>query len=108
MGLGPLVFSMSGMTLSENPEPIASSRHSWGDDTSLVQTVVETLEAATGQPSESLAPLHHYVDVDALETVFGPRPNGVGRSVAGQISFTVAEHEVVVESDGRVLVRSDE
>ena len=108
MGVGHVSYRMSGMTLSENPEAIVSARHSWDDDKSLVQTVVETLEAATGRPSESLAPLHHYVDAEALETVFGPRPNGVERSVTGQISFAVAEHEVVVESDGRVLVRSGE
>ncbi len=70
----------------------------------LVQTIVETMSSASGQSPEELPPLHHVVDVDALESIFGPRGDGQLRPVTGEISFVYEDYEVVVKSHGRVLV----
>lgn len=71
---------------------------------SLVHTIIETLSSASGRSPEDIQPLHHVVDVDALEAIFGPRGDGQLRSVTGEISFVVDDHEVVVKSHGRVLI----
>ncbi|MFB9806393.1 HalOD1 output domain-containing protein [Haladaptatus pallidirubidus] len=99
---------MNETVLREEPEPLASAQYSWGGEMTLVHTIVETLASATGQSPENLPPLHNAVDVDALESIFGPRGNGQHRPVTGEISFLVEEHEIVVKSHGRVLVRPAE
>ncbi|WP_227376769.1 HalOD1 output domain-containing protein [Haladaptatus halobius] len=66
--------------------------------------MVETLASATGQSPEDIPPLHHAVDVDALEAIFGPRADGHLRPLTGTISFVVGDHEVEVLSHGRVVV----
>ncbi|WP_423744668.1 HalOD1 output domain-containing protein (plasmid) [Haladaptatus sp. SPP-AMP-3] len=96
---------MNDPVLPGTPEPVASAQYSWGGEMTLVQTIVETLSSASGRAPEELPPLHHVVDVDALETIFGPRGDGQLRPVTGEISFVVENHEVVVKSHGRVLVR---
>ncbi|WP_049970340.1 HalOD1 output domain-containing protein [Haladaptatus cibarius] len=101
-------MSVNQTVLREEPEPVASAQYSWGGEMTLVHTIVETLASATGQSPEDLPPLHNAVDVDALESIFGPRGNGQHRAVTGEISFLIEEHEVVVKSHGRVLVRSAE
>ncbi|MGA9399592.1 HalOD1 output domain-containing protein [Haladaptatus sp.] len=90
--------------LKGTSDPVASAQYSWGGEMTLVQTIVETMSSVSGRSPEELPPLHHVVDVDALESVFGPRGNGQHRSVTGEISFMYEEYEVVVESQGRVLV----
>ncbi len=72
----------------------------------LVHTIVETLASATGRPPEDIPPLHHVFDVDALESIFGPRENGQLRPLTRSISFVVDDHEIEVQSHGRVIVRS--
>ncbi|WP_327052073.1 HalOD1 output domain-containing protein [Halomicrococcus gelatinilyticus] len=80
-------------------------QHSWNDETSLVETVVRALVAATDDPPESFTPIHRCVDVDALERIFAPRPDGTPRPDTAATTFTVDGHEVLVESGGRVAVR---
>ena len=96
---------MSTNTMQDDSEPVVSAQHSWGGETTLVQTVVEALASATNENLAEMEPLHHFVDVDALESIFEPRTNGQLRAVSGEVSFTVDDFEVVVESGGRVLVR---
>jgi hypothetical protein len=95
---------MSDPVIRRTTEPVASAQYSWGDETTLVQTIIETLSSASGLAPEQLPPLHHVVDVDALEAIFGPRCDGKLRSVTGEVSFLYQEHEVVVKSHGGVLV----
>lgn len=96
---------MSESVLQGRPEPIASAQYSWDGEPTLVQTIVETIASASGRNFEDLPPLHNVVDVDALETIFGPRADGQLRPVTGAISFEYADYEVTVEGHGRVLVR---
>ncbi|WP_266077706.1 HalOD1 output domain-containing protein [Haladaptatus caseinilyticus] len=98
-------MSVNETVLREEPEPLASAQYSWGGEMTLIHTIVETLSSATGRSAEELPPLHNAVDVDALESIFGPRGNGQLRTVTGEISFHVDNHEVVVKSHGRVVVR---
>ncbi|WP_458204835.1 HalOD1 output domain-containing protein [Haladaptatus sp. NG-SE-30] len=96
---------MNDSVFRDYPEPVASAQYSWGGEMTLVHTIVETLASATGQSPEDIPPLHDVIDVDALETIFGPRENGEMRPLTGTISFVVCDHEVEVQSHGRVLVR---
>ncbi|MFH5798898.1 HalOD1 output domain-containing protein [Haladaptatus sp. CMAA 1911] len=95
---------MSDPIIQRTSEPVASAQYSWGGEMTLVQTIVETFSSASGLAPEELPPLHHVVDVDALESIFGPRCDGQLRSVTGEVSFNYQDHEVVVKSHGRVLV----
>ncbi len=103
-----LPLSVNETVLREEPEPVASAQYSWGGEMTLVHTIVETLASATGRSPEELLHLHNAVDVDALESIFGPRGNGQLSPVTGEISFLVDDHEVVVKSHGRVLIRPAE
>ncbi len=97
--------SVSQPVLRNRPEPVASAQYSWGGEMTLVHTIVETLASATEKSPDEIPPLHHVVDVDALESIFGPRGNGELRPVTGEVTFEVCDHEVEVQSHGRVLVR---
>lgn len=104
MDIAPAPTNVSSNTFTDEPEPVVSTQHSWGGETTLVQTVVEALSSARSETPDELEPLHYFVDVDALESIFEPRPNGKLRTVTGEVSFTVGDFEVVVESGGRVVV----
>ncbi|MUW13527.1 hypothetical protein GJ633_01840 [Halorubrum sp. CBA1125] len=60
--------------------------------------VIETVADATGREPLALATLYDFIDSDALDSLF--------RSSDGEVSvsFTYAEHEVTVHSDGEVAV----
>jgi hypothetical protein len=99
------VPSMSRPRSTDESEWVAAHQHSWNDETSLVETVVRALVAATDDPPESFTPIHRCVDVDALERIFAPRPDGTPRPDTAATTFVVDDHEVLVESSGRVAVR---
>jgi hypothetical protein len=77
--------------------------HDWQESPSLVVTIMEGLERVSGRSSDSFAPLHETIDVDALEALFAPRSGGASRG-PGKVSFELADFEVVVTSEGTVLV----
>lgn len=59
--------------------------------------VVEVARAEGVDPMEMDERLHDWIDPDALEAV-------VGSMEYGHVEFTMAGHEVCVQSNGRVLV----
>ncbi|MFD1514032.1 HalOD1 output domain-containing protein [Halomarina rubra] len=69
---------------------------------SLVVAVVEALATARDVDPLDLPPLHDYVDVDALSTLFRT-PAGTDRG-NGWVTFPVERHEVRVSDDGSVAV----
>lgn len=70
----------------------------------VATTVVEAVAEATGiDPLKLDTRLYDVVDPDGLEKLFGKRPDGTIRT-GGELTFRLAECEVVVYSEGRVVV----
>lgn len=67
--------------------------------------VVTTVAEANGVEPTELPPLYYAVDPDALDQLFQPPVRGSGRA-AGEVRFTFAGCEVVVDGDARVTVAS--
>ena len=42
--------------------------------------VVEALEAVADRSTNEIEPLHHRIDIEALDRLFRPRPNGHSRA----------------------------
>lgn len=84
--------------------------HDFESDTSLSFAILEAIEElsrtdTTGH-DESLS---EYVDPDALDSLFAPRLDGTPRAEGGSVSLSLYDHDVVVHSDGHIIVsRSDE
>lgn len=70
----------------------------------LTTTIVEAVAEATGiDPLKLDTRLYDVVDPDGLEQVFRKRGDGTIRT-GGELTFTIAECEVTVYSEGRVVV----
>ena len=82
----------------------APHRHSydWSEAEGVATAVVEAIAETTGAGVTAFA-LSEYVDPDALNALFRPRPNGAPRAT-GRVSFPVEGHRVVVRADGEILV----
>ncbi|RQH03036.1 HalOD1 output domain-containing protein [Natrarchaeobius oligotrophus] len=75
------------------------------------RAVVESVARAEGVPPEELRPpeyepLHAVVDPDALDSLFGTRPDGRRRS-GGSVSFIYCGYDVTIEANGSVTLESD-
>ncbi|MFC4360019.1 HalOD1 output domain-containing protein [Halobium salinum] len=70
----------------------------------LGTAVVEAVAEATGiDPLKLDTRLYDVVDPDGLEQVFGKKADGAIRT-GGRLTFELAECEVTVYSEGRVVV----
>lgn len=69
-----------------------------GEGEQLGQAVVLTVADALGCDPVDVPPLHETVDLDALESLFGPQYDGTVRT-GGRVAFLHGECEVVVEPD---------
>jgi hypothetical protein len=73
------------------------------NDGPIGSAVVEALAAVEGvDPKDLDVRLYDSIDGDALEVLYR---TAVERGERLRVAFTIAEYEVVVESDGRVIVR---
>lgn len=81
------------------------AEHDWDGDTSLSVTLVAALaEIADADPTD-LEPLGTYIDPDALDGLFRPRP-GSQRTDAGRLELTFDGYRVTVYADGEIVVRA--
>lgn len=71
--------------------------------TSPSQAVVETVAAAVGDSQAEIDPLYEYVDPDGLNALVRSDVEPCDEVV---VSFVMADYEVDVHGDGRVIVRS--
>lgn len=89
----------------EDSSNVHQTVHDSEDDGTLVKTVLEALENASGLPIDEMSVrLYDSIDPDALDAIFAPTRNGPGRD-RGYVSFSVGEFAVTVHADGRVFVR---
>jgi hypothetical protein len=71
----------------------------------LTETVILAVARAAGvEPVDLETPLHESLDPDALNALFRPRPDGSRRSPGSRLQFRTNGFEVVVSSDGTVIV----
>lgn len=88
---------------TESPERY-HVQYEWTDPEPLSTVVVRLVAAVTDTDPLELEPLRDRVDPDALDELFAPTVDGRTRSL-GQVSFPLAEHQVVVSGDGEIEVR---
>lgn len=72
-------------------------------DDSIVIEVIRAVAVCANRKPENLPPLDDTVDPDALEAIFGPRPDGTPRR-GGQLEFSYAGCRVSVMADQAVEV----
>lgn len=70
----------------------------------LVSEVIRTVAAYADKEPEDLPPLNEVIDADALEALFGPRPDGTARQATGEVRFQYAGFLVCVAADGQVAL----
>lgn len=68
-----------------------------------VTVVAAVAEAVDADPTEVMVPVYERVDPDALDAIFGDRPDGTPRTEA-HVTFDVWDLRVVVHADGHVYV----
>ncbi|WP_137284253.1 HalOD1 output domain-containing protein [Halorussus salinisoli] len=101
----PESFVATAVELGNYSSNVSQAFYDADGDETLVQTVLEALEAASECPSDELKVcLYDAVDPDALEAVFRPTRNGPPRD-AGRVSFSVGEFAVDVHANGHVFAR---
>lgn len=72
-------------------------------DLPLSVLVCEAVEEVSGASTDEIEPLGHYIDVEALDGLFGDRWNGQPRS-EGEVTFPMDDYVITVVADGRVIV----
>lgn len=72
-----------------------------GEHESVTTAVLRAVSAVTGMQPDPLHPLYEVVDPDALDALFGRRPNGVPRT-GGRLSFNYSRCRITID-DGEVL-----
>jgi hypothetical protein len=65
-------------------------------------TVLAVEEVADAR-MEKMTPLQESIDPDALDAIFGPRPDGTSRTDLS-VTFQFEGYEVTVESDGTIIL----
>lgn len=70
---------------------------------STAREVIRAVAVRANEDPETLPPLNHVIDPDALEEVFGPRLNGMPRS-GGSLVFHYACHRVKITENREVVV----
>lgn len=83
--------------------------HDFDDDTALTSTILELIDQLSDEDDPELnGSLNDYVDPDALNALFQPRFDGTPREGSGQVSLSVFGFDIVVHSDGHVVVYEPE
>lgn len=89
----------------EYREDTNSYHTSFGEgDESPSMVVVSTIAAVSGRSFVDLPPLYTAVDPEALETLVAGEESGPDREEV-EVTFTYADYEISVDSDGEVEVR---
>lgn len=86
-------------------EPPVRIRHTWSDSDCPSAAVIEATAATTDREPTSMAPLHQYVDPDALNALMTPRTNGTTNDI--RVSFTYGDVTVQIDSSGWVEIQPD-
>lgn len=82
-------------------------QHDMEGDRPLSTTLITALaDVADVDPLATQQLLYDVLDPDALNALFEPRRDGTPRP-NGSVSFSIYGHNVVVESDGQITIRSE-
>lgn len=80
------------------------AQHDFGGPATLSTTLIHALSDVTGvDGTNAERSLYDFVDPDALDNLFKPKPDGTPRA-NGQVSFTIWGYPVTVDSTGRIAI----
>lgn len=71
---------------------------------SASRILLTTVASLADTSPEDLPVLHDVIDTEALDALFQPRPDGTVRPADRTISFTYADYEVRIHSDGIIAL----
>lgn len=92
-----------GRTIKYDPQSDAYYRqYDWADEKSLTVVTVKTVAAVTDRNATDIE-MFERINPDALEALFEPATDEV-RSDTGGVWFTLAEHTVIVHSNGLIEI----
>ena len=84
--------------------PVHEAHHDPTGEGALSATVIEAVAAAKGvDPTDCDLKLYEAVDLEALDALF----EGRSRDGRWRFEFSIGDHLVVVEGDGRITVCQD-
>ena len=66
--------------------------------------VAVALEEVADRPTNEIEPLHHSINVDALDQLFQPCANGWPRT-EGEVTFTVGEYRITVTAQKQIVIK---
>ena len=85
------------------PQPFLYT-HDFGGPANITTTLAHAIADVTGgDVTPAGFTLYDYVDPDALDQLFKPKPDGTLR-MDGRLTFTVWGYQVTVHSDGRIAI----
>lgn len=79
--------------------------HQWQGDTTVSETIVTAVAEHAGVGHESLPPMGHSINPDALDTLFEAGPESA--PAPGCVTFSYYGYTVVVRSTGQILLREN-
>ncbi|ODR79566.1 hypothetical protein BG842_06585 [Haladaptatus sp. W1] len=95
------------MTLPEDRvgyDPETKTYYAQFDTATLIPTIIQSVAAVTGKPSQELDPLYEVIDPDALEKLFdNPRHNSPEHEGV-YVSFKFASCKLSVSWDGEIRI----
>ncbi|QSG03030.1 HalOD1 output domain-containing protein [Natranaeroarchaeum sulfidigenes] len=95
------------MTDTHHPQnefdPESADRYELDGDTETSTAVIEAVAETAGCDPLDLDPLGTYVSPDAIDALF----TDSRRNPDATVSFFYGDHQVVVRSDGTILVHAD-
>ncbi|ODR81679.1 hypothetical protein BG842_19435 [Haladaptatus sp. W1] len=74
-------------------------------DETITEGIITATAAVTNARTNDMPPLYETVDTDALDELFADSWSGRARNT-GRVTFTYCECEVVVLSNGRILIEA--
>lgn len=77
-----------------------------GPDETVTEGVVTAVAVTTNTEIHHMPPLYETINADALDELFADSHGGKIRST-GRVRFTYCECEVVVLSNGRIIIEAD-
>lgn len=91
-------------TLTEVADGVYRIHHDPSEG-SLCLHITDALAEIRGvDPLHLVGDFSRYVDPDALERLFSPRPNGDARDPSGQLTLHIRGADVTVHADGEILI----
>ena len=88
------------MSKNHLPDREPEADFDWSQPDGPTQSLLLALSEVLDGDMTDAEPLYHYVNVDALETLFAPTPNPHER-LTGSVRFQYRGHLIIINATGR-------